>query len=171
MRLYFKTVDMMAKYRNALGLLAASLSIDADESLNVALIIQTVRVLPIGCDAASSGERDQVVLDYLTTGSVAGSIGFWSCNNWSWAGESNMEDFGYNALPPRQLRTASDRSLQPRQHPHLLLILRQQRGCVYDFRIAPNPYGLVGFLEHGRKGRHWDENMDLIAERREVEDG
>ncbi|KEQ93052.1 hypothetical protein AUEXF2481DRAFT_42257 [Aureobasidium subglaciale EXF-2481] len=42
MRLYFKTVDMMAKYRNALGLLAASLSIDADESLNVALIIQTV---------------------------------------------------------------------------------------------------------------------------------
>ncbi|KAI5240046.1 hypothetical protein E4T43_06393 [Aureobasidium subglaciale] len=122
MRLYSKTVDMMAKYSNTLGLLAASVSINADENINVAPVIKTVvrdlerhmdtkhkatgqRILPIGCDAASSGERDQVVLDYLIAGSVARSIDFWSCNNWSWAGESNMEDSGYNALVTRSYKS------------------------------------------------------------------
>jgi hypothetical protein len=92
---FFKTVDTMARYTNTLGLLAGDELINNDATMPVAAVLKPVvrdlkkymklrnkvngqRVLPIGYGAATSGARDQEVLEYLTAGEDESSIDFWT---------------------------------------------------------------------------------------------
>lgn len=92
---FFKTVNIMASFPNTLGILAGNEVINNDVTLPAAAVLKAVvrdlkkhmkiqnkargqRMLPIGYNAATSSERDQEVLEYLTAGEDLTSIDFWT---------------------------------------------------------------------------------------------
>lgn len=92
---FFETIDLLAKYPNTMGIVAADQVINDDKYLNTAPVIKAVvrdvkrymklknesmhqRVLPVAYDAMTYGPRDMTVLDYLTTGDALTSIDFWT---------------------------------------------------------------------------------------------
>jgi hypothetical protein len=101
---FFKTLDVMASYPNTLGLLAGSEVVNNEATLAATPVLKATirelkkymklkkettgqRVLPIGYDAATSGARDQTILDYLAGGDSESSIDFWTvsgaCEEWN----------------------------------------------------------------------------------------
>lgn len=92
---FFRTVDVMARYPNSLGLLAGSQVVNNKATVSSAPVVKAVvrdlkrymklksevysqRILPIGYNAATTNDRDKTILDYLSLGDSASSIGFWT---------------------------------------------------------------------------------------------
>ena len=92
----FKTVDIMAQHSNTLGVLVSNHLINdaRSESLCAPVLAAVVRdvkrymrlkrdltgqrVLPLGYGAASAGERDKRVLEYLSSQDEDSRIDFWA---------------------------------------------------------------------------------------------
>lgn len=96
----FKTVDLMAQFPNTLGVLVShDLINDArSESLCLPVLAAVVRdvkrymrlkrdltgqrILPLGYGAASAGERDKRVLEYLCSPNEESRIDFWAVRHY-----------------------------------------------------------------------------------------
>ncbi len=91
----FQTVNVMAEYPNALGILAGASIINSKDTARCAPIIKAVvrdlkkymelqnvangqRVLPVGYSAATVEQLDTTCLEYLSLGDPATSIDFWA---------------------------------------------------------------------------------------------
>jgi hypothetical protein len=92
---FFRTVDVMSKYPNTLGLLAANETVNDKDSEKAIPVVKAVvrdlkrymgmkhevsgqRVIPIGYNAATNDGRDKAILDYLSLGGAASTIDFWT---------------------------------------------------------------------------------------------
>ncbi|KAJ4324712.1 hypothetical protein N0V94_001109 [Neodidymelliopsis sp. IMI 364377] len=92
---FFRTVDVMSKYPNTLGLLAANETVNNKDSEKAIPVVKAVvrdlkrymgmkhevsgqRVIPIGYNAAANDGRENAVLDYLSLGDAASTIDFWT---------------------------------------------------------------------------------------------
>lgn len=92
---FFTTLDVMARYPNTLGVLAASMLTNNDATVSATPVLSAVvrdvkryiqlkygatgqRILPVGYEAASTGGRDRTILDYSTFGEQSETIDFWT---------------------------------------------------------------------------------------------
>jgi hypothetical protein len=92
---FSRTIDVMAAYPNTLGLFVADMLVNNENTISVAPVIKTTirdvkrymalrstttgqRVLPIGYNAATTGARDKMIMEYFCSGETAGSIDFWT---------------------------------------------------------------------------------------------
>ncbi|KAK3613863.1 hypothetical protein LTR56_027629 [Elasticomyces elasticus] len=94
---FFRTVDVMARYPNTLGIAVASGLIEASTATSAASVIKATvrdlkkymklkdevegqRVVPICYDATSTSADDKTILDYLCSGDASSSIDFWTAS-------------------------------------------------------------------------------------------
>jgi len=92
---YFATVDVMARYPNTLGILAASMLTNNDATMSATPVLGAVvrdvkrymqlkyeatgqRVLLVGYEAATAGARDRTIMEFLTLGTQSETIDFWT---------------------------------------------------------------------------------------------
>ncbi|KAJ8117361.1 hypothetical protein OPT61_g1428 [Boeremia exigua] len=214
MREFFQSVDAMAPYPNTLGILAGVGIVNSKSTEKAVPVIKAVvrdlkrymglqnaiggqRILPVGYSAATVEQLDTTSLDYLSLGDPASSIDFWTCNCYSWAGQSNMQVSGYEALTARLQNAALPVFMSeygtnipnPRlfQETAALYSLQMSRvfsgGCAYEFWQGPNNYGMVELVdqeqdrttsasERRREGAlARSDNPMKTAEKRETERG
>jgi hypothetical protein len=175
------------------------------------------RILPIGYDAATVEPRDMTILNYMSLGDSASAIDFWTvspptafsmssdadvpeqCSCYIWAGQSNMQISGYEALITR-LQNATipifmseygTRIPDPRLFQETVALYSPQMsqvfsgGCAYEFWHAGNGYGIVDLVdqEQARSTPAWavkqrrekalarSDDPNKTAEKRETERG
>jgi hypothetical protein len=92
---FFRTVDMMARYRNTLGLLVANSLINNRTNMSTAPVLKATvrdvkkymamknaasgqRMIPIGYGAQSTNDIDATVLKYMSSGDASTTIDFWA---------------------------------------------------------------------------------------------
>ncbi len=95
MNSFFQSIDVLAKYPNLIGALAANVLINNDKSTFCAPVMSAVvrdlkrytklrnetagqRILPIGYGAATTNDLDRAVLSYLSSGDNQYRIDFWT---------------------------------------------------------------------------------------------
>ncbi|KAF2632425.1 glycoside hydrolase family 72 protein [Macroventuria anomochaeta] len=203
---FFQTGNFMAQYPNTLGLLVGLSLVNSKDTEKAApryMKLQNEacgqRILPIGYNATTVNQRDMMILDYLSLGDAGSSIDFWTCNCYIWAGKSNMQVSGYEALLAR-LQTAAIPIVMseygtnipnPRlfQETAALYSPRMSQvfsgGCAYEFWHGSNSYGLVELVrqEQARSSPAWaveqrreralarSDDITKTAEKRETERG
>ncbi|KAJ4355229.1 hypothetical protein N0V95_003124 [Ascochyta clinopodiicola] len=191
---YCQTVDVMAQYPNVLGLLVATSLFNNRESEKAVPVFKAVardlkrymklqnescgqRILPIGYDAATTDNRDRIILDYLSSGDPASSIDFWTvsftplrnviqsdssqCTCYLWSGRSSLQISGYqglidhlqNAAIPIVMSEYGLRMEGPRLFQETAALYSPQMsqvfsgGCAYEFHQSANLYGLVELID------------------------
>ncbi|EUC42228.1 glycoside hydrolase family 72 protein [Bipolaris oryzae ATCC 44560] len=195
---FFRTVDIIASFPNTLGILAGNELINNDATLPVAAVLKAVvrdlkihmklqnealgqRMLPIGYNAATSGARDQEVLEYLTAGEHETSIDFWTCKNFNLKELPDVIRAVHNDLLHRFNGTSipiflseyGNNTQKPRIFHETTVLYSPSMsrvfsgGCVYEFWQNANGYGLVEILKH-RGDKQTTHSDSMIYERRET---
>ncbi|OTA55225.1 glycoside hydrolase family 72 protein [Hypoxylon sp. EC38] len=115
MQCYFRAVDTMARYSNALGLVVSyefikdinrtshasiirSIVRDVKRYMRLAAAKRSQRTLPIGIVATDSMTILKKQFDYFASGPDREAVDFFAFNNFSWVGRSSMEASGYKNL-------------------------------------------------------------------------
>ncbi|KAG8626657.1 hypothetical protein KVT40_005602 [Elsinoe batatas] len=208
MRHYCQTLHAMAPYPNTLGALVGSELINSDDTIRCAPVIKAVvrdlkryqklrkekkgqRVLPLGYDAAATGERGMAVLRFLLSGGQEGRLDFWTCKGYGWANHPDKEWEGYRELSdqlspmgiPMWVAEYGNNAFNPRKWKETPVLYSEPMtkvfsgGLAYEMWQAANQYGLVGLLpdegDERRRGRQQAlrqaNNDSKVAERRRRE--
>ncbi|KAL6708206.1 hypothetical protein ACN47E_003390 [Coniothyrium glycines] len=172
MRSVFNTIDLMAKYTNTLGVEIANCLFNQHSDLDsIAPVLKIVvcdvkmymdikhqlagqRALLISYSGNSNEVRDDLLLEYLSSGHSMERIDLWTCTRYSWQSKDHaelMRRFERTKAPVFFSEYSSGtQGRRTFEETSALYFGRMNKifsgGCAYEFSQGANGYGLIQML-------------------------